>query len=140
MEKKSALKAAVAGVALAGSLAVAAPAASATTCAKDQVVIGGQCGTVTSTLPDETRGSRITTGIRQDMTTGVTFRDDNGNRTSSGMAVKDQFNFLGPKKMGRNGDGMLVKVKQITKGQGGWGDLYIGWIPVKYTMAPQLFS
>lgn len=71
---------------------------------------------------------------------GVTLRDKNGNRTGSGLSNQDQFEWLGGKKPGKNGDGVLIEVKQITQGKGGWGSDYIGWIPVKYTQAPQMFN
>lgn len=89
----------------------------------DVVVSGGQGTSISSVTP----------GV------GVDFRDDNGNRTSSGLSNQDQFEYLNAKKPGKNGDGTLIKVKQITKGKGGWGSMYIGWIPVKYTQIPSMF-
>lgn len=124
-----------AGALAAGGLTVGG-ASAVGHCSPGQVVTGFGCGTVKETAPDETRGGTITTAVTFD----VNFRDDNGDRTSSGLGANDQFHYLGAKKMGKNGDGMLIKVKQTTTGQGGWGSLYEGWIPVKYTQLPSMFN
>ena len=71
---------------------------------------------------------------------GVDLRDGNGNRTTSGLGPDDQFEWLGGKKPGKNGDGTLIEVKQVTTGKGGWGPLYEGWIPVKFTQIPSMFN
>jgi hypothetical protein len=80
------------------------------------------------------------TGTTSGPTVSVAFRDEHGNRTGSGMSASDQFEWLGGKKMGKDGDGMLIEVRQLTKGRGGWGDRYTGWIPVKYTQIPAMFE
>lgn len=69
-------------------------------------------------------------------TGGLIFRDAQGRDLGSGMGEGDQFEFI---KHGPAGSG-LIYVKQITKGMGGWGTEYIGYVKVKYTMAPELFS
>lgn len=136
MEKKTALKAAAASAALAGSLLVIAPAASAASCPSGQVAIAGGCGTVVGTLPDQSHGT--TGSVVPEV--GVDFRDEHGHRTGSGLSNQDQFRYLDQKKDGLNGDGTLIKVRQTTKGKGGWGELYEGWIPVKYTQLPKMFT
>lgn len=123
-----------AGVLVAGGATVGGVSAS-THCPPTQVVTGFGCGTVTETVPGETRGGSITSAV----TVAVDFRDDNGDRTSSGLGAHDQFQYLGAKKQGRNGDGLLIKVRQTTRGQGGWGSLYEGWIPARWTQIPGMF-
>ena len=111
--KRSAATAGATAAILAGSVLATAPAASA-----DGI------DTVSSVTPS----------------VGVDFRDDHGNRTSSGLSNRDQFEYLNARRQGRSGDGMLIKVRQITHGKGGWGPLYTGWIPVKYTQLPSMFK
>ena len=124
----------VAGAVLAGG-AVAGVGAT-THCNPGEVLIGGSCGKVTGTMPDETRGTGVTSAVTVD----VDFRDTNGNRTNSGISTQDQFEWLGGKKQGKGGDGTLIEVKQITHGKGGWGPAYKGWIPVKFTQIPGMFK
>lgn len=95
------------------------------------------CATVTH-HPDEE--NRRDTGITSAVTVNVSFRDNHGNKTDSGISTEDQFKWLGGKKLGKNGDGMLIEVEQTTEGKGGWGSLYQGWIPVKYTQIPSMFK
>jgi hypothetical protein len=96
-----------------------------------------EMGTVTE-CPDVKISAGVTVVSSVTPGVGVDFRDDNGNRTSSGLSSRDQFKYLGLKKVGKGEDGMLVKVEQITQGRGGWGELYIGWVPMKYTARPDL--
>lgn len=105
-------------------------------CSPGQVVTSFGCGTVTQTLPDE---SRQGTGVTSAVTVDVDFRDAGGSRTDSGISHNDVFEWLGGRKPGKNGDGTLIEVKQVTHGKGGWGPAYIGWIPEKYTQAPMMF-
>jgi hypothetical protein len=104
-------------------------------CKLGEVATSLGCGKVTQTLPDETKGGSTTSAV----TVPVDFRDADGNRTSSGLGVNDQFHWLGGKKQGKNGDGLLIEIRQTTHGGGGWGPLYEGWIPVKFTQIPSMF-
>lgn len=122
---------------LAGSATLGVGVA-ATDCPAGQEVTIMGCGKVTQTVPDET--IRRGTGTISATTVNVDFRDENGNRTSSGMGTGDQFEWLGGRKPGKNGDGTLIEVKQTTTGKGGWGDRYEGWIPAKYTQIPSMFN
>lgn len=104
---------------------------------QDMTVFG--CAKVQG-YPDQSSSSG--TNIRSSITPagGVDFRDSRGNRTGSGISNEDQFEWLGGKKPGKNGDGTLIEVKQVTHGKGGWGPLYQGWIPVKFTQLPSMFK
>jgi hypothetical protein len=106
-------------------------------CPVGEVFANGGCGKVVQTLPDEKRQG---TGTISAVTVDVDFRNGDGERTNSGISTEDQFEWLGGKKPGRDGDGELIEVRQITQGKGGWGPLYQGWIPVKYTQIPQMFN
>lgn len=106
-------------------------------CSPGQVLTSFGCGTVTATAPDTVRGG---TGITSATTVNVDFRDSRGNRTTSGISTQDQFEWLGGKKQGKDGDGTLIEVQQTTEHKGGWGPLYKGWIPMKYTQAPVMFK
>lgn len=101
---------------------------------QEMTVVG--CAKVTHHSDDSGRG----TGSHSATTVSVYFRDADGNKTDSGLGPGDQFEWLGGKKMGKNGDGMLVEIRQTTTGKGGWGSLYEGWIPMKYTQTPRLFE
>jgi hypothetical protein len=124
-----------AGALLAGGVTFGGVAASDCPTGQEMTVMG--CATVKN-YDDET--IRQGTGSTSFVTVDVDFRDNDGNRTSSGMSNQDQFEWLGGKKPGKNGDGMLIEVKQISTGKGGWGSLYQGWIPVKFTSAPRMFN
>jgi hypothetical protein len=117
--KKTAVAAAATAALLTGATLAIAPAAQAAPAA-------------TSVDPNTT--SAVTPAV------GVDFRDDHGNRTTSGISNRDQFEYLGVQREGKNGDGTLIKVRQLTNGRGGWGKLYTGWIPVKYTQLPSMFK
>ncbi|MCP9209510.1 hypothetical protein [Streptomyces cucumeris] len=131
MNKSTALKAAAASAVLAGSLAIGAPAASAAGCPEGQVKTSMGCG---KTSKGTNSISSVTPAV------GVDFRDASGNRTSSGLSNSDQFEWLGGKMTGKGDDGMLIEVRQVTHDMGGWGPLYQGWIPVKYTQLPGMWS
>lgn len=143
MNKKT-IAAGAATLALTGSLAFAGTAA-ASDCKPGQVKVMGQCGDVTGEIKGE-QGRE--TGITSYVTpaVGVDFRDEAGNKTGSGFYPVNLFEYLGKKKHGKNGDGTLILVRQLTRDdpgtvvQSGYGDLYRGWIPVKYTQAPELFE
>jgi hypothetical protein len=143
MNKKT-LAAGAAAVALTGSLAFAGTA-SADSCKPGQVQTAYGCGDVTGEIKGEQGKS---TGIRSFVTpaVGVDFRDEDGNKTGSGFYPANSFEYLGKKKHGKNGDGVLILVRQETKQdsptvvQSGYGTLYKGWIPVKYTQAPEMFE
>lgn len=124
---------AAAGVLVAGGAVVGVGTTGHCPSGETHTVFG--CAKVT-TAPDESTG----TGTISAVTVNVSFRDEGGNKTGSGISTEDQFQWLGQKKPGKNGDGTLIKVKQITHGKGGWGPLYEGWIPVKFTQAPALFG
>jgi len=125
----------VAAAVLAGGATLGVNAA-VTDCPAGQEMTVVGCAEVTH-HPDETKWG---TGTNSATTVAVDFRDQNGNRTNSGMGAEDQFEWLGGRKPGKNGDGMLIEVKQTTTGKGGWGSLYQGWIPVKYTQIPSMFK
>lgn len=137
MNKKT-IAVGAAAAAIAGTIALGGAASAADCPAGQQMTVRG-CGTVT-TYPDETRSSETGTSSFVTPAVGVDFRDDNGNRTSSGLSNQDQFVWLGGKKPGKNGDGTLIQVKQTTHGKGGWGSLYIGWVPLKYVSGPEMFK
>ncbi|MFE0472539.1 hypothetical protein ACFW2V_13085 [Streptomyces sp. NPDC058947] len=126
----------IAGAVLVGGATLGVGAAT-TDCPTGQEMTVMGCAKVTD-YEDET--VQQGTGSHSAVTVDVTFRDDQGNRTTSGMSSQDQFEWLGGKKPGKNGDGMLIEVKQISRGKGGWGPLYQGWIPVKYTHIPRMFD
>lgn len=127
---------AVATTVLAGSATLGVGVA-ANDCPSGQEMTIWGCAVV-ETAPDET--IRRGTGTISATTVAVTFRDGNGNRTDSGLGAADQFEWLGGRKQGKNGDGQLIEVKQITTGKGGWGPRYEGWIPAKYTQIPSMFD
>lgn len=141
MNTRNALAAGFVTVALAGGLLVAAPAALAASCetgrTKEVTITNPVTGREeTGTVTECPTGAKVGSVIGfVTPAVGVDFRDDNGNRTASGMSPYDQFQYLGQTKAGKNGDGTLIKVRQLTKGKGGWGSLYEGWIPVKYVPA-----
>lgn len=119
---------------LAGGAAVGISATGDCPTGQEKTVFG--CATVTN-APDITRGHGSISSVTP--SSGVVFRDGNGNRTTSGLSPRDKFMYVGQKMEGKNGDGTLILVKQMTKGVGGWGPLYLAWIPVKYTANPELF-
>ncbi|MBD3004553.1 hypothetical protein [Streptomyces sp. 5-10] len=90
------------------------------------------CPDVTTSKPTGTVTSAISP-----LYSAVDFRDSNGVKTGSGLSNRDQFQYLNEKKT--VGGVELIRVKQITKGMGGYGSLYEGWIPVNYTMLPSMF-
>lgn len=141
---KKTIAAGAATAALAGTLVMGGTAA-ASDCKPGQVKIMGQCGDVTGEIKGE-QGAH--TGITSFVTpaVGVDFRNENGVKTGSGFYPANAFEYLGRKKHGINGDGTLILVRQLTRAddgtvtQSGYGSLYQGWIPVKYTQAPELFE
>jgi len=142
---KTSIAAGAAAIALTGSLALAGTA-SADSCKPGQVQTAYGCGDVTGEIKGEQGKS---TGITSFVTpaVGVDFRDENGNKTGSGFYPANGFEYLGKKKHGKNGDGTLILVRQMTKSQdgasitqSGYGNLYKGWIPVKYTQLPSMFD
>lgn len=148
--KKSVVASGAVTVVLAGGLLVTAPAASADSCGPGQTA-RSTTQEVKNPLTGEMEKGTVTECVKADEFTGKTisfvtpavgvdFRDDNGNRTASGLSSNDQFEYLGEKRAGVNGDGTLIRIRQITTGKGGWGSRYEGWIPVKYTSVPSLFD
>ncbi|AYD81185.1 hypothetical protein SEA_JUSTBECAUSE_16 [Streptomyces phage JustBecause] len=143
MNKKT-IAAGAAAAALAGTIALGGTAA-ADSCKPGQVQTAYGCGDVTGEIKGE-QGSP--TGIRSFVTpvVGVDFRDEDGNKTGSGFYPANSFEYLGKKKQGKNGDGVLILVRQETKQdsptvvQSGYGTIYKGWIPVKYTQIPSMFD
>lgn len=141
---KTSIAAGAAAIALTGSLALAGTA-SADSCKPGQVKTAYGCGDVTGEIKGEQGKS---TGIRSFVTpaVGVDFRDEDGNKTGSGFYPANSFEYLGKKKQGKNGDGVLILVRQETKQdspmvvQSSYGTLYKGWIPVKYTQIPSMFD
>lgn len=124
-----------AGAVLASGAVVGVNAAESCPAGQEATILG--CASVTQ-YPDET--IRQDTGKRSAVVVNVSFRDANGHKTNSGISTEDQFVWLGGKKQGKNGDGMLIEVEQVTHGKGGWGPLYRGWIPAKYTQLPSMWS
>lgn len=143
MNKKT-LAAGVAAAALTGSIALGGTAV-ASDCKPGQVKTSFGCGDVTGEIKGEQGKS---TGITSFVTpaVGVDFRDEEGNKTGSGFYPANAFEYLGKKKHGKNGDGTLILVRQLTRAddgtvtQSGYGTLYKGWIPVKYTQLPSMFD
>lgn len=143
MNKKT-IAAGAAAAALAGTIALGGTAA-ADSCKPGQVQTAYGCGDVTGEVKGEQGKS---TGIRSFVTpaVGVDFRDEDGNKTGSGFYPANSFEYLGKKKQGKNGDGVLILVRQETKQdsptvvQSGYGTIYKGWIPVKYTQIPSMFD
>lgn len=144
MNKKT-IAAGAAAVALTGSLAFAGSAA-ADSCKPGQVQTSFGCGDVTGEIKGE-QGHPTGTTSFVTPSVGVDFRDENGRKTGSGFYPANAFEYLGKKKHGINGDGTLILVRQMTKAndgasivQSGYGNLYKGWIPVKYTQLPSMFE
>lgn len=143
MNKKT-IATTAAAAALAGTVALGG-AASASSCPSGQVKTAYGCGQVTGEIKGE---QGHPTGITSFVTpaVGVDFRDENGNKTGSGFYPANAFEYLGKKKHGKNGDGTLILVRQLTRHDGpgitqsGYGSLYKGWIPAKYTQAPSMFD
>lgn len=143
MNKKT-IAAGAAAAALAGTIALGG-VASASGCPSGQVKTAMGCGTVTGEVKGE---QGFHTGITSFVTpsVGVDFRDEAGNKTGSGFYPANAFEYLGKKKHGKNGDGTLILVRQLTRAddgsvtQSGYGSLYKGWIPEKYTQAPEMFE
>jgi len=143
MNKKT-IAAGAAAAALAGTIALGGTAV-ADDCKPGQVKTAYGCGDVTGEIKGEQGKS---TGITSFVTpaVGVDFRDEAGNKTGSGFYPANAFEYLGKKKQGKNGDGTLILVRQLTRDdpgtvtQSGYGTLYRGWIPEKYTQAPELFA
>jgi hypothetical protein len=84
-------------------------------------------------------GVGVTTSSPAPGTGGLIFRDENGRDLGSGMGESDQFEWMGRKATAPNGT-KLIYVKQTTRGVGGWGSLYEGWVRAQFTMAPQFFG
>ncbi|MER6605754.1 hypothetical protein ABT282_07515 [Streptomyces sp. NPDC000927] len=96
-----------------------------------------EMGTVTE-CPDTS--TRSTGGTISSITPseGVDFRNNNGFKTGSGLSNRDRFRYLGETRT-FNGE-VMIRVKQITSGMGGYGSLYEGWIPVRFTANPSMFN
>lgn len=144
MNKKT-IAAGAAAAALAGTIAIGGTA-SASSCPSGQVKTAYGCGTVTGEVKGE-QGHPTGTTSFVTPAVGVDFRDEDGNKTGSGFYPANAFEYLGKKKQGKNGDGTLILVRQMTKAndgasitQSGYGNLYKGWIPVKYTQVPEMFE
>src|ERR1044072_6938 len=141
---KTSIAAGAAAIALTGSLALAGTA-SADSCKPGQVKTAYGCGDVTGEIKGEQGKS---TGIRSFVTpaVGADFRHEDGHKAGPGFYPANSFEYLGKKKQGKNGDGVLILVRQETKQdsptvvQSGYGTLYKGWIPVKYTQIPSMFD
>lgn len=142
MNKKT-LAAGAAAVALTGTL-IAGGTAAASDCPAGQTKTAMGCGTVQNSAE-----TGFHTGTTSFVTpaVGVDFRDDSGRKTGSGFYPANAFEYLGKKKHGINGDGTLILVRQMTKKkdgagitQSGYGSLYRGWIPAKYTQVPSMFD
>jgi hypothetical protein len=71
-------------------------------------------------------------------TGGLIFRDKNGNDLGSGMGEGDTFQYLNQKTTTADGT-KLIYVEQITKGNGGWGNLYKGWVRQQYIGVPSAY-
>lgn len=126
---------AAAGAIVAGGTALGVNTAGGCPAGQETTIFG--CAKVTN-APDE-RGAGYGKVSSVTPSGGVDFRDVNGDRTSSGLSPADRFQYVGQKRKGKNGDGPLILVKQLTHGKGGWGPLYLAWIPVKYTADPTSF-
>lgn len=135
MNKKT-IAAGAAAAALAGTIAMGTTA-SASPCPSGQVKVAGSCGVVTGTSPDEYKGRHVQSGPARG-TGGLIFRSENGFDLGSGMGEEDQFIWEGKKHTTADGT-KLIYVKQTTRGVGGWGPLYEGWVRQEFTMAPELF-
>lgn len=152
MNKKT-IAVGAAAAALAGSMAFAGTASADSTCGpgatatvhyenvKNPATGRTERAKITE-CPDATvsnsNGVGVTTSAPAQGTGGLIFRDENGRDLGSGMGENDQFDWLGRKAVTADGT-KLIYVKQITRGVGGWGSLYEGWVRAQFTMAPQLF-
>lgn len=131
MNKKT-IAAGAAAVALTGTLALGGTA-SAADCGSSQVSTAYGCGSVSG----DNEGVGTTTSSPAAGTGGLIFRDQNGNDLGSGLGERDQFEWHGDKRVV---DGtVLIFVKQMTTGGGGWGSLYSGWVKAEFTQAPSIF-
>ena len=72
-------------------------------------------------------------------TGGLVLRDHNGADLGSGIGEGDRFTWSGERRRLPGGT-VLVKVTQDTRGGGGWGPLYSGWVRAAYTSDPSMFS
>ena len=149
---RTTIAAGAAAAALAGSLAFAGTASADSTCGpgaeatvhyenvKNPVTGKTEREKITE-CPDMTvsRGTGVTTGAPAPNTGGLIFRDKNGRDLGSGMGENDQFEWLGRKTVTADGT-KLIYVKQTTRGVGGWGSLYEGWVRSQFTLAPQQFA
>lgn len=144
MNKKT-IAAGAAAAAIAGTIALGGTA-SATDCKPGQLKTAYGCGDVTGEIKGE-QGHPTGTTSFVTPSVGVDFRDELGRKTGSGFYPANGFEYLGRKKHGINGDGTLILVRQMTRAkdgpsvtQSGYGTLYMGWIPVKYTQLPSMFD
>lgn len=114
--------------------------------AKVALVTGTAAGTVLSfALPanavESTSVSRTTdahiTSWPAPGTGGLILRDKHGNDLGSGIGEGQDFEFT---MCGEKGSG-LVKIRQLTRGTGGgWGNLYEGYVKIRWTSAPVMFT
>lgn len=133
MNKKT-IAAGAAAAALAGSIALTGVAsATPNSCGPNQVRVASGCGNVS----EDNEGVGTATSSPAAGTGGLIFRDENGRDLGSGIGENDRFEWNGEKRI-INGE-VLIWVKQITSGNGGWGTLYSGWVKAQYTQAPVLF-
>ncbi|WGV35718.1 hypothetical protein SEA_FRANKENWEENIE_24 [Streptomyces phage Frankenweenie] len=153
MNKKT-IAAGAAAVALTGSLAFAGTAAADSTCGPGaeakvtyEMVTNPQTGkkerAKVTTCPDvtikkESGGERYANAPAPG-TGGLIFRDQNGRDLGSGMGEGDTFQYLDRKTTTADGT-KLIYVKQITKGNGGWGNLYQGWVRQQFVGVPSAYD
>lgn len=150
MNKKT-IAAGAAATALAGSLVFAGTASADSTCgpgatakvSKQMVKEPGtgkmKMGTVTECPDTKVTGeAERYANAPAPGTGGLIFRDKNGNDLGSGMGEGDTFQYLNQKTTTADGT-KLIYVEQITKGNGGWGSLYKGWVRQQYIGIPSAY-
>lgn len=121
---RTTLVAASAATAIAASLALAAPAAADNGCPAGQMPLSGTC--------HESTFYPIQSGHPAPGTGGLIFRDKNGNDLGSGMGESDRFTLTGS---ASTIDGIkYIEVEQTTRGHGGWGSLYRGYVKAQYAI------
>ena len=121
---KTTIATATAATALAASSAFAPPAAADNGCPAGQMPLGGTCHDAVFYPVEDGRPAPGTGGL--------IFRDRNGNDLGSGMGENDRFPLPGN---ASTVDGVkYIEVEQTTRGHGGWGSLYRGYVKAQFAI------
>lgn len=121
---KTVIASTAAATALAASIAFASPAAAENGCPAGQMPLAGNCHEAVFTT--------YQTGRPAPGTGGLIFRDENGNDLGSGMGENDRFMLTG--RASTRDSVKYVEVEQTTRGHGGWGSLYKGYVKAQFVI------